>query len=385
MLNDIAIDRNYHKDLYGFELSSNEILNFLTHRKIWEEFLTSKEPYCMIVESNVRFNASIYDIQHSIEELYEDWDLFFPYDMEEMSSDMQVSGMKLLNPNLREISNRDSYLLGYKWGNSIYFISKKGVEKLLQCNTIKNRLDNAMVSLSLNEELNIYYSSVNWLNTNQIDWREWPDRIKLIWATIYENSSWTPERKKKARDMLKIISQTGMSTKINLILQGGTHLGYVRHGEIMPWDDDIDIGIEENLIEVFLEELKSHEEYQFGAFIEPLTDCPYYKIWRKDGENIDGHIYKFPFVDLWMYNIVEDDFIFKNGIICPNSAKKDLEEIVFEGALFKIPYNSIEILDTRYVDWRTKIRVYSWSHRYEKHYFPLLCVPIQVDSNGKLE
>jgi hypothetical protein len=85
-----------------------------------------------------------------------------------------------------------------------------------------------------------------------------------------------------------------------------------------------------------------------------------------------------------MYSIVGKDIIFKNGIICPNSAEKEPEEVVFECALFKVPYNSIEILDTRYVDWRTRIRVYSWSHRYEKHCFPLLNIPVQVDSRGRI-
>jgi hypothetical protein len=182
-----------------------------------------------------------------------------------------------------------------------------------------------------------------------------------------------------------MISRTGHLTKTDLILQGGSHLGYVRHGGIMPWDDDIDIGMEENRIKFFFEELKLHEEYRFGEFIEPLTGCPYYKIWSADGESIDGCTYRFPFVDIWMYSIAGKDIIFKNGIVCPGSAEREFEEVVFEGALFKIPCNSIEILDTRYADWRTKIRVYSWSHRYEKHYFPLLCVPVQVDAGGRMK
>jgi hypothetical protein len=85
-----------------------------------------------------------------------------------------------------------------------------------------------------------------------------------------------------------------------------------------------------------------------------------------------------------MYSIAGKDIIFKNGIVCPGSAEREFEEVVFEGALFKIPHNSIEILDTRYADWRTAVRVYSWSHRYEKHYFPLLCVPVRVDPGGRI-
>jgi GR25 family glycosyltransferase involved in LPS biosynthesis len=381
---DISIDMKWHGNRFGFELSASEILNFLTHRKVWKEFLNSGEPYCMIVESNVKFSAPIDDIVCSVKEPEEDWDLFFPYDIEEKNGMTQVSGMKLLNPNLREGINSEPYPLGYKWGNSIYLASRRGAEKLLQINPVKDRLDNEIVLLSLSGQLNTLFGSADWFDMDGIDRTEWPERIGLIRDAVLKNTTWTRESREKVRSMLKTISHIGRLKKINLILQGGTHLGYVRHGEIMPWDDDVDTGIEEKCTEAFFEELKLYEEYRFGEFVEPLTNCPYYKIWKTDGEGIDGHVYRFPFVDMWMYNIKGKDIVFKNGIVCPNSAEREFEEVVFEGAPFKIPHNSIEILDTRYADWRTNIRVYSWSHRYEKHRFPLLCLPVRVDSAGRI-
>ena len=152
----------------------------------------------------------------------------------------------------------------------------------------------------------------------------------------------------------------------------------------MPWDDDADIGIEEDKFSAYIDQLCKVDGIGYGQVIEPHTGVPFYKIWLKNGEKIENHVYTFPFVDLWLYNRKENDIVFNNGIICPGSAACDLIEVLFEGAIFKIPYNSIEVLDTRYKDWKKKIRVYTWSHRYEKDIFIPLSLNIEVDDNGRM-
>ena len=381
---DLPIDTNFHQETYGFPLSHSEIANFIQHREIWKMFLDSSEPYCLIVESNVSANLSVSDILLTINDLPSDWDLFFPYDTFQYIKKLNGAGLKLLNPNTKEIRSREPYLLRQKWGNSIYFLSKSGAQKLLEIDSIKDRLDNEIVQMSLLDKINLFIAEVEWFHYRQIDWKEWLDRNKNIWDAILALSPWTHERKIRIRGLLSLISIIGQKLKIKLVLQAGTHLGYIQHGGIMPWDDDTDIGIEEMHIDFFIKEIAKYEHIVIREVLEGWTNTKYYKIWDKRGENIEGHDHTFPFVDLWLYQENGNDLVFKNGIICPNSAKYPLEKVEFEGSTFFIPANSIEVLDSRYTSWKRKIIVYSWSHRLEKPHFPHYSVPILTDEKGRM-
>ena len=379
----IHVDADFHKSRYGFALSNSEIQNFKTHRKVWKRFLETSESCCFIIENNVLLDTALSVVMASMQEIPDDWDLFFPYNQSHNTSNNPAA--LLINPNPREMINWQPYLLGYQWGNSIYSINRKGAEKLLEIDTIRQRLDDEMLLLSNTEKLTVYTGEVDWFDYNrQVKLIDFKDRTQLIWNAIRDGGSWTALRKERVRNLLKTMSDVAEELKIDLILQGGTHLGYVRHGGIMIWDDDVDIGIEEYQLQKYLDGLKTVDGICFGEVIEPGTKVPYYKVWHNDGEAIENYHYTFPFVDLWIFNRIENDLVFKNGIICPGSANQDFEEILFEGAKLKIPYNSIEILDTRYTDWRTKIRVYPWSHCCESAEFFPLTLDIEVDDKGRM-
>ncbi|WP_165026955.1 LicD family protein [Dysgonomonas sp. ZJ279] len=381
----LRIDQNYHKNKYDFELSEDEILNFLTHRNAWGYFLDKDIAWCLVVESNVDLNISYDLLIETINDLENDWDLFFPYDPIEIQKKIanKKNGKNLLNINSQEFYKFHPYFMNFKWGNSIYAISKKGAEKLFSINTIEQRLDDTILSLVSDERLNIYQDNVDWFDFSQINNYDWTERCELILKKVSKTSSWNSASLNKARDILKVMSDIGVNKEIDLILQGGSHLGYIRHGGIMPWDDDIDIGVEERNVELFFSELCKNDQYAYGEFLELRTSKMYYKIWRKDGEYIDGYDYTFPFIDLWVYNIKNSDIVFRNGIICPNSAENSFLDVEFENCLFKIPFNSFEVLDSRYSDWRNFIHVYMWSHRLERKVRYFICIPIEVDSNGR--
>ena len=259
------------------------------------------------------------------------------------------AALLLVNPNSREIGDWEPYAPGFRWGNSIYFVSREGVDKLLSINTIRQRLDDEILTCVDAKKMNVFAVDVEWFDYMQVNPVRLIDRNQLIWKAICEGSTWTPLRKERVRHLLKVMSDAASRLNTDLVLQGGSHLGYVRHGGIMPWDDDVDIGIEEYRLCAYLEHLNSIDGIRYGEVIEPQTGVPFYKIWHKDGEIIEGHPYTFPFVDLWLYNCIGDDVVFKNGIICPDSATNDFGEVFFEGSPFKIPNNSIEILNTRWV------------------------------------
>lgn len=380
----ITINRDSYKRRYGFDLSEQEINNFIHHRIAWKAFEKSKEEFCMIIESNVSLNISSLDFKNIENSFPEDMDIFFPYDRIQYINCHPLTKKVLKNKNLHETNINEPYVLGYKWGNSIYFISKKGVKKLLRIKPIDDRLDNKLVKMSLAEELNLYYSSQEWLNMNQIDWKEWPERIKNIWNSALNSSSWTTSRKKDACILLSLVSEIASKLKIKLILEGGTLLGYIQHGGIMPWDDDIDIGINECDVSFFLKELLLIRDLRYDEIIEEWSGKSFYKIWAIEGERIENKEYTFPFIDLWVYHKCGNDLVYRNGIMLHRSALKPFSKIVFEKNTYYIPHNPQQVLDDRYKYWRHKVIVYTWSHLLEKISFNSFIIPIKTDQEGKM-
>lgn len=319
---EITIDNTYHRKRFGFDFSKNEIHDFCTHRNAWKMFLESGKKYALIVETNVKLEVTSQQLSETLSSFPDELDLYFPYDTFQYMNLHPGSGGTLLNPNFRELRRNEPYELRCKWGNSIYFISRKGAGILLKIDCFQNRLDNLIVSMSLSEELTVCYDTENWFDYKNIEWREWPDRINNIWDAILNSSTWNEVRKQKVRDLLKILSITCADLNIKPLLQGGSHLGYVQHNGIMPWDDDVDIGIEESQLSMLLQSLSKHKNLRFKDFIEPGTHAPYYKIWDINGEQIENYEYTFPFIDLWLYEVKSPDLKFLNGIVCPNAAVK---------------------------------------------------------------
>jgi len=379
------LNRTWHFQQYGFHLSEPEYLSCLTHRKAWELFLATKEDWCCIIEENIIININSIEIENALKQLEPNWDVFFPFSKSrKTNNEMAKISRNLLNPNIREMTEMESYYLGLLWGSHIYFVSRKGAMILYSANEIKQRVEDEIFFLTEHYNLETYYDEFSWFDPyRQIDFIP-KERLENILNAVLTYNVWKPEALTLVREILSDLSAIATKLDIDLILQGGSHLGYIRHGCIMSWDDDVDLGIEETNLQQFLKEVEICSYLRFGVFLETRTSAYYYKIWHIDGAKIDGYEYTFPFIDIWLYDRNGIDLVFKNGIICPNSAIAPFINIDFEGADFKIPHNSLECLDTRYIDWRTNIRVYLWSHQLEKGELQPLTAPITVDSNGRI-
>lgn len=381
----ILIDDSIYKKMYGFNLSDGEIANFLSHRKAWEQFYQTGRTWCLIMESNIHLSLSLDQINSTMQELPDDWDLFFPFDLEEqiLQKRKESKEQNLLNLNHWEISRNEPYLLGYKLGNSIYMLSRAGAAKLLSLETIEDRLDHTMIKMLNRDELNTYSADVSWFETSHAEDYNWPDRCRLVYDLALEQSSWNESRLEKARELLKTLSDIASANNINLMLEAGTLLGYIRHGGIMMWDDDIDLGIEEKDIELFFTQAGKHGNLRYDDKYR-FRGARYFKVWDIDGEKIEGYDYTYPFIDIWVYNYIGDNLIFENGITYPNTAKAGMKEVVFEGAKYTIPENSMEALDSRFTDWKRMIRVYTWCHHTEQNSFKYLYIPIKTNQNGRM-
>lgn len=98
-------------------------------------------------------------------------------------------------------------------------------------------------------------------------------------------------------NLLKILSSYLENNNINYWIIGGTLLGSVRHGQLIPWDDDADIGIELNQIDKLLESNKLLNPLGY----EIVHEWEIYKF-RKINTN-------YPFIDIFLY--IDDDGIYQ--------------------------------------------------------------------------
>ena len=155
--------------------------------------------------------------------------------------------------------------------------------------------------------------------------------------------------------------------KIFYWADGGTLLGSIRHRGIIPWDDDLDIGICEEDVSLF-EALKPR-----------LNGCGYsivktffgYKIFLKARKKVDKEDFSFPFLDVFIYKLKDNKYILKYNAarkIWPKSyfTNSQLFPIVErEFGIFKIytPNNPIPYLNRSYKNWQESVKWVDINHK----------------------
>ena len=109
------------------------------------------------------------------------------------------------------------------------------------------------------------------------------------------------------RDMDEILFAEG----VDYCVMFGTLLGLLRHNDLIPWDDDLDIIIFD--IDKFEEkcrhqlEAKGYVVYNDMRTFDGVPKHCGYRIHAEQGLDIPGKIWKFPWVGVWDPTIVSKD------------------------------------------------------------------------------
>ena len=214
----------------------------------------------------------------------------------------------------------------------------------------------------------------------------------------------------KLYKMLKDISEIFDTNNIKYWADGGTFLGAIRNKGIIPWDDDLDIGILEGSLSKIFVDLKKQIENKgyniinqnFGYKVFPI-DGQKIKIdpWKKHCDNIKKkyktisrsklykiasktykktdqniyHNYKYPFLDVFEYKNKDNKLITKgddswwtNKCYYNTMKLNKLREKKFSNFKIKVMPDYQRYFDSCYgSDWNIYGYTSGWDHKKERH------------------
>lgn len=161
---------------------------------------------------------------------------------------------------------------------------------------------------------------------------------------------------------------------INYCLISGTLLGYVRHNDFIPWDDDIDLIVDSVIFEKMPEISKKYgNEMNFVVMDYIVKTC-----FKNRGNEIKcgwtdcmlnkGDKYNWPFIDLFFYSIPNDKHIIFFNKRWTIQHFFPFDKVLFNGIVVNIPKNPDHFLEKNYGNNYMKIlKASRYSHKTEKH------------------
>jgi hypothetical protein len=152
-------------------------------------------------------------------------------------------------------------------------------------------------------------------------------------------------------ELLLVFIEICEKEKINYFAIGGTLLGTVRSGGLLPFDDDIDLGV----LDDDYEKLKNYMN-QYNNDTYYFEDIFFGHKFKKRNSDV--------FIDIMIFEKVNDKYVIDpNNNPWPESSFNNIDEILpleklpYNGFLINVPNKYIDYLHRNYPEWDTKIKM----------------------------
>ena len=194
------------------------------------------------------------------------------------------------------------------------------------------------------------------------------------------------KHKKTAINLMSTIITILNEFKIDYFLISGTLLGLIRHNDFIPWDDDIDLIVSNDI----LNKIKMiYIKYHQTLIIKFINNYVIKISFRKEGIPLNRCECNFPFVDLFVYCVhppkkhikIKQLEFFKR--LWEYDKFYPPQEKTFLGMIVKIPRIPDYFLQENYgQDYMTVFKSPSYSHKKEKHINTV--INYNINKDGKL-
>ena len=193
--------------------------------------------------------------------------------------------------------------------------------------------------------------------------------------TYFNNSLGFAKHKQVAIDLLKITTDILDEFNIDYFLISGTLLGFARHNDFIPYDDDIDLIVSPKIKEIVPDIMKKYnseislvmkDDLIKTCFKDKVINLNNFKIWSNHLVNKKDS-YFWPFIDLFIFNYSEDGkyirFFEKDWVIEEFFPSQRTE---FNNLNISIPRNPDYFLSKNYgKDYMKILKSSNWNHKKE--------------------